>query len=79
MPRGSRSPKRNGIFYPSGKATVPKGDDEGEYTEGFRRSLKRSLSDMEHGRYYSLQEVKDSLSRMRPSRKKKQAVPVPHF
>lgn len=49
---------------------VPKGDDEGEYTEEFRRSLRRSLSDMENGRSYGLREARDSLLRAKPPRKK---------
>jgi len=31
---------------------VPHGDDEGEYTEDFKASLLRSLSDIKHGRVY---------------------------
>ena len=40
---------------------VPSGDDEGKYTEEFRASLLRSLSDLKHGRKYSLGEVEDAL------------------
>lgn len=40
---------------------VPTGDDEGEYTDEFRASLLRSLSDMKHGRTHSLDEVKKKL------------------
>ena len=40
---------------------VPSGDDEGEYSEEFKASLLRSLSDMKHGRVYSLKEVEAAL------------------
>ncbi|MBD3389334.1 hypothetical protein GF415_00040 [Candidatus Micrarchaeota archaeon] len=40
---------------------VPSGDDEGKYSEEFRASLLRSLSDMKHGRVYSLKEVEAAL------------------
>lgn len=40
---------------------VPSGDDEGEYTDEFRASLLRSLSDIKHGRTYSAEEVKKQL------------------
>ncbi|MCP4646387.1 MAG: hypothetical protein GY852_01460 [bacterium] len=40
---------------------VPSGDDEGKYSEEFKASLLRSLSDMKHGRVYSLKEVEAAL------------------
>jgi len=40
---------------------VPSGDDEGDYTDEFRASLLRSLSDIKHGRTYSLEETKKQL------------------
>ncbi len=40
---------------------VPSGDDEGEYTDEFRASLVRSLSDFRHGRTHSLEDVKKKL------------------
>ncbi|MBD3210289.1 hypothetical protein GF318_02810 [Candidatus Micrarchaeota archaeon] len=40
---------------------VPSGDDEGEYNDEFRASLLRSLSDIKHGRTYSVEEVKKQL------------------
>ncbi|MBU0590742.1 hypothetical protein KKF81_07015 [Candidatus Micrarchaeota archaeon] len=40
---------------------VPSGDDEGEYTKEFQASLLRSLSDIKHGRIYSMEEVKKHL------------------
>lgn len=40
---------------------IPRGDDEGEYTEEFRASLLRSLSDIKHGRTRSMNEVKKQL------------------
>ena len=40
---------------------VPTGDDEGEYTDEFRASLLRSLSDIKHGRTYSMEETKKKL------------------
>ena len=40
---------------------VPKGDDEGEYTDDFRISLLQSLIDTRRGRTFSHAEVKRSL------------------
>ena len=40
---------------------VPSGDDEGEYTDEFRASLLRSLTDIKHGRTYSTKEVRRNL------------------
>ena len=40
---------------------IPSGDDEGDYTEEFRASLLRSLTDMRSGRTYSSTEVKKRL------------------
>lgn len=40
---------------------IPSGDDEGKYTDEFRASLLRSLSDIKHGRTYSVEEVKKQL------------------
>ena len=40
---------------------IPKGDDEGEYTDEFRASLLRSLSDIKHGKVYSVEDVKRQL------------------
>jgi hypothetical protein len=40
---------------------VPSGDDEGEYTDEFKASLIRSLSDIKHGRTYSMDEVRERL------------------
>lgn len=40
---------------------VPSGDDEGEYSEEFKASLLRSLSDVKHGRTYTFKEVEDAL------------------
>jgi DNA-binding TFAR19-related protein (PDSD5 family) len=40
---------------------VPSGDDEGQYTEEFKASLLRSLSDVKHGKTYTLKEVESAL------------------
>ncbi len=40
---------------------VPSGDNEGEYTDEFRASLLRSLTDMKSGRSYSSVEVRKRL------------------
>jgi O6-methylguanine-DNA--protein-cysteine methyltransferase len=40
---------------------VPSSDDEGEYTEEFKASLLRALSDIKHGRVYSTEEVRRKL------------------
>ncbi len=40
---------------------IPSKDDEGEYTDEFRSSLLRSLSDIKHGRTHSMEEVKKQL------------------
>lgn len=40
---------------------IPKGDDEGVYTEEFRASLLRSLLDIKVGRTYTTAEVKKRL------------------
>ena len=40
---------------------VPSSDDEGEYTEEFKASLLRALSDVKHGRIYSADEVRRKL------------------
>jgi hypothetical protein len=40
---------------------VPQGDDEGAYTEEFKASLLRALSDVKHGRTYSMQEIRKRL------------------
>lgn len=36
-------------------------DDEGEYTEEFKQSLKKSLSDFKNKRVYSMDEAKKML------------------
>ena len=36
-------------------------DDEGEYTEEFKQSLRRSLSDFKNKRVYSIEEAKKIL------------------
>lgn len=40
---------------------IPKGDDEGRYTEEFRASLLRGLLDIKQGRTYTAEEVKRKL------------------
>ncbi|MFH0884800.1 MAG: hypothetical protein V1861_03755 [Candidatus Micrarchaeota archaeon] len=40
---------------------VPSGDDEGEYSEEFKASLLRALSDIKRGRVYSSEEVRRKL------------------
>jgi len=40
---------------------VPSGDDEGEYTDEFKVSLIRGLSDIKHGRTSTIEEVKEEL------------------
>jgi len=40
---------------------VPSFDDEGDYTDEFRASLIRGLTDITHGRTYSLRNVKTEL------------------
>lgn len=40
---------------------IPSKDDEGEYTEEFKASLIRSLSDIKRGRLHSIQEVRKML------------------
>lgn len=40
---------------------VPKGDDEGPYTEEFKTSLLRSLLDIKNKRTYTSKEAKKSL------------------
>ena len=40
---------------------VPKGDDEGEYTDEFRLSILRGLLDIRRGRTHSLTDVKKDL------------------
>ena len=37
---------------------IPSGDDEGEYTDEFKASLMRGLSDIRHGRTVSISELK---------------------
>jgi hypothetical protein len=40
---------------------IPKGDEEGEYTDEFRTSLLRSLLDIRSGRTHSAAEVRKRL------------------
>lgn len=40
---------------------LPFGDDEGEYTDEFRSSLLHALTDIKHGRVYSMEAVKEAL------------------
>lgn len=40
---------------------VPKGDDEGDYTNEFKASLLRGLIDIKHGRTMSHEELKKKL------------------
>lgn len=40
---------------------VPSGDDEGEYTDEFKASLIRGLSNIKHGRTSTIEEVKEEL------------------
>jgi hypothetical protein len=42
-------------------ALIPKGDDEGEYTEEFRTALFRGLLDIRSGRTHSAAEVRKRL------------------
>jgi len=40
---------------------VPSGDDEGKYSDEFKASMLRGMSDIKHGRTRSLDEVKQTL------------------
>lgn len=40
---------------------VPGGDDEGKYTDEFKASIIRGLTDIKHGRTRSVEEVKQTL------------------
>lgn len=40
---------------------VPQGDDEGKYTDEFKASLIRGMTDIKHGRTSSMAEIKDKL------------------
>ncbi|NYZ77560.1 hypothetical protein H0O02_04585 [Candidatus Micrarchaeota archaeon] len=40
---------------------VPEEDDEGKYTDEFKSSLRKSLSDIKNKRVYSMEEIKKIL------------------